>query len=95
MRVELYERMMTLQAGRRNFLKGAAALAAGTALSNSFVGTAFADDSIRKQILQIPGVGKGQPTDADFQKVGALVLEATKKNVAQGEFAGVELSFMG
>src|SRR5207248_3296677 len=37
----------------------------------------------------------GQPTDADFQKVGEMCLGATKANVKQGEFAGVELSFMG
>ena len=103
MRVHLYERMLAMQAGRRNFMKGAAALAAGTALSSSFVGRAMAaaqpitDDekALRKQILAIPGVGKGQPTDADFQKVGELVLGATKKNVAEGEFKGVELTFMG
>ncbi|WP_292238330.1 sugar ABC transporter substrate-binding protein, partial [Mesorhizobium sp.] len=52
-------------------------------------------DDLRAKILQIPGVGKGQPTDADFQKVGELCLEATKANVKQGEFAGVELTFMG
>ena len=95
MKLELYERMVTMQAGRRNFMKGAAALAAGTALSGSFVGQAFADDDVRKQILAIPGIGKGQPTDADFQKVGELCLGPTKANVAQGEFAGVELTFMG
>src|SRR6476619_6608177 len=95
--------MLAMQAGRRNFMKGAAALAAGTALSSSFVGRAMAaaqpitDDekALRKQILAIPGVGKGQPTDADFQKVGELVLGATKKSVAEGEFKGVELTFMG
>ena len=38
------------------------------------VSSAFAEDDLRAQILQIPGVGKGQPTDADFQKVGALTL---------------------
>ena len=40
MRVHLYERMLAMQAGRRNFMKGAAALAAGTALSSRFVGRA-------------------------------------------------------
>ena len=44
---------------------------------------------------KIPGVGKGQPTDADWQKVGELCLGATKANVTEGEFAGVELTFMG
>ena len=52
-------------------------------------------DDLRQQILAIPGVGNGSPTDADWQKVGELCLGATKANVAEGEFAGVELSFMG
>ena len=58
-------------------------------------GKAFAQDDVRAQILQIPGVGKGSPTDADWQKVGELCLGPTKANVAEGEFAGVELTFMG
>ncbi|MBN9316323.1 MAG: extracellular solute-binding protein [Devosia sp.] len=95
MRVDLYNHVMAVQASRRNFMKGAAALAAGTALSSSFMGRAVAQDNLRAQILQIPGVGKGSPTDADWQKVGELCLGATKANVAQGEFAGVELTFMG
>ena len=36
-----------------------------------------------------------RPGDADWQKVGELCLGATKANVAEGEFAGVELTFMG
>ncbi len=84
-----------MQANRRSFMKGAAALAAGTALGTSFAGRALAQDNLRAQILQIPGVGKGSPTDADWQKVGELCLGATKANVAEGEFAGVELTFMG
>jgi multiple sugar transport system substrate-binding protein len=50
---------------------------------------------LRAQLLQIPGVGKGSPTDADWQKVGELCLGATKANVKEGEFKGVELTFMG
>ncbi len=92
MKVELYNQIM---ASRRGFMRGAAALAAGTALSSTMAGRALAQDSLRAQILQIPGVGKGSPTDADWQKVGEMCLEATKANVAQGEFAGVELTFMG
>jgi multiple sugar transport system substrate-binding protein len=86
-----------MQANRRSVLKGAASATAIAALGGAGLGgSAEAQDgSLRTQLLQIPGVGKGQPTDADFQKVGALCLEATKKNVTQGEFAGVELSFMG
>jgi multiple sugar transport system substrate-binding protein len=40
-------------------------------------------------------VGAGQPTDADWQKVGEMCLGPTKENVKEGEFKGVELSFMG
>ena len=58
-------------------------------------GRALAQDNLRAQLLQIPGVGKGSPTDADWQKVGELCLGPTKANVAEGEFAGVELTFMG
>jgi len=94
-KLELYNRVVAMQANRRSFMKGAAALAAGTALGTSFAGRALAQDNLRAQILQIPGVGKGSPTDADWQKVGELCLGATKANVAEGEFAGVELTFMG
>jgi multiple sugar transport system substrate-binding protein len=100
-RVEIYDRLMALQAGRRKFLQGAIALAGSTALSTSLIGRVMAAEltedqkALRKQILQIPGVGKGSPTDADWQKVGELCLGATKANVAQGEFAGLELTFMG
>ena len=45
--------------------------------------------------MKIPGAGNGSPTDADWQKVGALCLGPTKANVKPGEFAGVEFSFMG
>src|SRR5262245_63611201 len=70
------------------------ALAASGALG-AFSGRASAQDSVRAQILQIPGVNKGSPTDADWQKVGELCLAPTKANVKEGEFKGVELRFMG
>ncbi len=93
MRIDLYNLMMS----RRNVLKGAAGAAAlaaagGPALN---VKTAFAQDDLRAAILKIPGVGAGQPTDADWQKVGEMCLGPTKQNVQEGEFKGVELSFMG
>jgi len=93
MKIDLYNLMMS----RRNVLKGAAGAAALTAFgSPSFnVRTAFAQDDLRAAILKIPGVGAGQPTDADWQKVGEMCLGPTKANVAEGEFKGVELSFMG
>jgi multiple sugar transport system substrate-binding protein len=95
MKVEIYERLMRMQAGRRRFLQGAAALAAGTALGGTLGGRALAQDNLRAEILKIPGVGAGSPTDADWQRVGELCLGPTRERVAEGEFAGVELTFMG
>jgi multiple sugar transport system substrate-binding protein len=86
-----------MQASRRDVLKGAAAgaaLAAGGGLGLS-TNSAYAADSVVAQIMKIPGAGNGSPTDADWQKVGALCLEPTKANVKEGEFKGVEFSFMG
>ena len=95
MRLEVYNRLLAMQANRRSVLKGAAIGALGaTGALGMFSGPARADD-LRTQILQIPGVGKGSPTDADWQKVGELCLGATKANVKEGEFKGVELTFMG
>ena len=99
MKVELYNALLRAGATRRDMLKGAASFAALAAASATALGTmarpVFAQDKLRSQLLAIPGVGKGQPTDADFQKVGELCLAATKANVKEGEFAGVELTFMG
>jgi multiple sugar transport system substrate-binding protein len=89
---------MAAQASRRGVLKGmAGASAAAVAASSfgSFVRPASADDSLRAAILKIPGVGKGSPTDADWQKVGEMCLGSTKEAVKEGEFKGVQLSFMG
>ncbi|MCA3448994.1 MAG: extracellular solute-binding protein [Rhodobacter sp.] len=84
---------------RRALLKGAAGVSGLAALGGLGLGAgarpALAQDNIRAQILKIPGVGMGSPTDADWQKVGELTLGATKANVAEGEFAGVELTFLG
>src|SRR5918993_3296856 len=99
MRVNLYEKLMRAGASRRDLLKGAASMAALAAASTSALGSltrqASAQDNLRAEILKIPGVGKGSPTDADWQKVGELCLGATKASVKEGEFAGVELTFMG
>ncbi len=105
MRVEIYDRLMAMQRSRRQVLKGAAGAASIAALSStgvlgSSLGALAAEMSpdevaLRKAIVQIPGVGKGSPTDADWQKVGEMCLGATKANVKEGEFKGVELTFMG
>ncbi len=100
MKVGLYELAMARgKMSRRGLLKGAAGVGALAAMGG-LAGTARpalaqGDAALRAQILQIPGVGMGSPTDADWQRVGELCLGATKANVAEGEFAGVELTFMG
>ena len=92
MRTELFNMMMN----RRNLMKGSAALAATAAAGGGAAVPALAaGESVRDAILAIPGVGKGQPTDADWQKVGEMCLAPTKASVKAGEFKGVELSFMG
>ena len=101
MRVQDYNRLIAMQTSRRSVLKGAAG--GRRAQRQRHARQHFArlcrrcprPTILRTQILQIPGVGKGQPTDADWQKVGELCLGATKANVKEGEFKGVELTFMG
>ena len=98
MKVEVYNMLRGAQASRRRFLKGSAAvgaLAAGSSLVPGMAGLARAQTGLRAEILKIPGVGKGSPTDADWQKVGEMCLGGTKETVKEGEFAGVELTFMG
>ena len=95
MKVELYNYIRAVQKlNRREMLKGTAAVGAMAMMPK---GAAMADGhgNVRAEILKIPGVGAGSPTDSDWQKVGEMCLGATKENVAEGEFAGVELTFMG
>ena len=97
MKVELYNHIVRQQMNRRKLLQGAAsvgALAAVGALGARPAGAAAHGD-VRAQILKIPGVGMGSPTDADWQKVGELCLGPTMERVQKGEFEGVELTFMG
>jgi multiple sugar transport system substrate-binding protein len=95
MKLEVNDRLLRLN--RRAVLKGTAAASAlgATGILGTIAGPARAQDNLRTQILKIPGVGKGSPTDADWQQVGEQCLGPTKANVQQGEFSGVELSFMG
>ncbi len=95
MKVELYNYIRAAQKmNRRQMLKGTAAAVGAAAIMPK---DALADGhgNVRAEILKIPGVGAGSPTDSDWQKVGEMCLGATKENVAEGEFAGVELTFMG
>ncbi|ABD55035.1 extracellular solute-binding protein [Jannaschia sp. CCS1] len=97
MKVELYKRLVAAQVSRRTMLKGAASVSALAASSGLMPGLALADGhaNVREQILAIPGVGMGSPTDADWQAVGELCLGSTRARFAEGEFEGVELTFMG
>lgn len=91
MRLDHYRVAMARGLSRRSMLKGAAGVGALAALGLP----ARAQSDLRAEILKIPGVGMGSPTDRDWQKVGELCLAATKATVAPGEFEGVELTFMG
>ncbi len=99
MKVERYNQAIRNRMSRRRLLQGAAG--AGTLAVLGGVGTgmsarpAWAQGDLRAEILKIPGVGMGSPTDADWQKVGEMCLGPTKEVVQEDEFAGVELTFMG
>jgi hypothetical protein len=96
-KVELYNYAVSRGVTRRGLLRGAAGVGAMAAMG-AIPGTArpaWAQDNVRAEILKIPGVGMGSPTDADWQRVGELCLGPTRERVAEGEFAGVELTFMG
>ena len=100
MKKSLYEYALKHGVNRRSFVKGAASVGAIAAMSgglSSVATSVFADSNseLRNAILKIPGVGAGSPGDAEFQKVGEMCLGGTKERVKEGEFAGVELNFMG
>ena len=99
MKAQIYRHIMAMQASRRSVLKraaGAAAVLGSSSILGGLPTRALAQSgSLRAEILKIPGVGVGSPTDADWQKVGELCLGGTKETVQEGEFAGVELTFMG
>jgi len=95
-KVELYNHVVRSGLTRRRLLQGAASIGSLAAMGGLGVSrAALAQADVRAAILAIPGVGAGSPTDADWQKVGEMTLAATRANVAEGEFAGVELTFMG
>ena len=102
MKVEMFEYMRRRGAlRRREVLKGMASVGTLAAVGGVATGTSvrpvWASDaaSRRAAMLQVPGVGMGSPTDSDWQKVGEMALGPTMETVAQGEFDGVELTFMG
>jgi multiple sugar transport system substrate-binding protein len=97
MRIGFYEAVARHRLSRRRVLSGMAGVGAMAAAGGlGLPGAASAQSSnLRAEILKIPGVGMGTPTDADYQKVGEMCLGSTREMVAEGEFAGVELTFLG
>ena len=95
MKTEVYNQAVRAGLTRRRLLQGVASVGGAAAIGGFGLRPAFAEENLRTAILKIPGVGVGSPTDADWQKVGEMTLGATKASVAEGEFAGVELNFMG
>lgn len=91
---KLHDATSPTQGIRRRRLQGATAIGVVAALAASAV-PAVAQDDVRAEILQIPGVGQGSPSDADWQRVGELTLGPTMENIAEGECADVNLTFMG
>ncbi len=95
MKVHHYNAIQRAMLSRRAVLMGGAALGAAAALPLSVRPALAQDAALRAQILAIPGVGAGSPTDVHWQEVGRLTMGPTMANVTEGEFAGVELTFMG
>ncbi|MEO1091259.1 MAG: sugar ABC transporter substrate-binding protein [Pseudomonadota bacterium] len=100
MRVDHFELLRRRGLKRRSLLStalgaGAVSALAPAGLERLIRPAAAQNGGVRAEILKIPGVGAGSPTDADWQKVGELCLGGTRDTVAQGEFDGVELTFMG
>jgi multiple sugar transport system substrate-binding protein len=96
-RSAMNDRMLRKSANRRTVLKAATGAAAGLyawGIPGKSYQRALAQESVVQQILAIPGPG-GDPSEADMQKVGELVLDPTKANVQPGEFKGQKLTFMG
>jgi multiple sugar transport system substrate-binding protein len=93
----IHDRLVRAGASRRELLKTVSGLGAMVALGafGTPLRSAFAQADLRAAMLKVPGVGMGQPTDADWQKVGEMCLGPIKQVVKEGEFQGVELAFMG
>ena len=94
-RSQLNDPLRRTRASRRQIIKVAAATGAAASFYISGVAgksyrRSLAQDSVRAQILKIPGAGT-QPTEADMQRVGELTLQSTAKD----KFKGQKLRFLG
>jgi len=79
------------RASRRSVIKAAGVAAAASTLG---VGTpllrrSYAQESVKDQILAIPGPGAGSPSESDIERVGELTLNTDK----QGAFKGQKVVF--
>ena len=95
--IAMSHRILRKAVDRRAVLKAATGAAAGFSawgIPGKSYQRALAQDSVIQQILAIPGAGT-EPTEADMQRVGELILEPTKVNVQPGEFQGQQLTFLG
>ncbi len=88
MKVQHYNALVRAMMSRRAMLKGAAGMGAAAAMGGGLGGAARAQSDLRAEILQIPGVGMGSPTDADWRRVGELCLGATRERFEAGAFEG-------
>src|SRR5688572_14806741 len=80
---------------RRVMRAGALGIVAALAVGTLPASAQEENAELRAEILQIPGVGAGSPTDAHWQQVGELTLGPTRDSIAEGECEGVQLTFMG
>jgi multiple sugar transport system substrate-binding protein len=72
---------------------GTSGLTRGAIAGNDIISTDR--KALRSAILKIPGLGKGSPTPADWQKVGELCLSGAKPHMQRDAFKGIELTFLG
>ena len=94
---ELHRLLLSRGRMSRRAAMGGMAATAGGVFTGASVRPVWAQEaaSLRAEILRIPGVGAGSPTDQDWQRVGEMTLGPIKEVVEEGEFEGVELTFMG
>jgi multiple sugar transport system substrate-binding protein len=87
-------RVFRNRANRRTVVKaatGAAAAMSVWGLGGKSYQRALAQDSVKDQILAIPGPGAGSPSEADMERVGELCLNTEN----QGKFEGQTVVFQG
>lgn len=87
-------RVFRNRANRRQIVKAATGSAAAMSLwgvAGKSYQRALAQDSVKDQILAIPGPGAGLPSESDIERVGEIVLNTDK----QGQFEGQTVVFQG